>query len=196
MNELNRHTLRRALRRLRSHQPSEQLWSRISEDLDQPQPEELQRNTLREGLTNLPTYRAPGWLWDRVAHRLERRGSRHIWLGSMAAAVALLAALGWVLWPHPSNQILPAQASERRPSRELVIPEGEQADFLQHLNDQEKALLDCISHHPDLSPAAQAQWQQIRAWALQTEQLPPRAADSLIARRRALVNAMQAELCP
>ncbi len=194
MNESNRHTLQKALRRLSSHQPTKDLWDRIAEDLDRPTPDELRPETLHQGLNRLPRYRAPGWLWQHITRRLDRRPALPIgWMG-LAAALALLIGIGATLWPDAPSPESPIQASERRPARELVVPEGEEADFLQHLTPQEQALLACMEQHPALSEEQKAQWQQLRTWALQADSLPA-AADSLQAKREALVDRLRPQVC-
>lgn len=194
MNESNRHSLQEALRRMSSHQPREELWDHIAEDLDRPTPDEMHPETLRQGLNSLPRYRAPGWVWAGISHQLDRRVVRSGWLLGMAAALALLVGIGWAGWPHSPAPEPPLQASERRPLRELVVPEGEQADFLKHLSPQEQALLACLEQQPELSEEHQAQWQQLRTWALQADSLPA-AADSLQAKRKALAAQLQAQFC-
>jgi hypothetical protein len=192
MNESHRDPLRDALRQLPSYQPDEALWGHIREELAQAPTEEQHRETLTQGLAQLPTYRAPDWLWPRVATRLSQtRRVRTLWMSSLAAACALLIGLA-VAWPP--DPPVPVQASELRPTRELVLSEAQQADFLQHLTTQEQALLTCLEQQASLPESARVQWAQLREWAYQVDSLP-HLADSLAARRETVVASLQAQFC-
>lgn len=64
MKELNRHTLLKALEKLKVHIPSEEVWDKIDKTLDS-------EYILEEHLQNMPMHKAPDFVWDNIESGLE-----------------------------------------------------------------------------------------------------------------------------
>lgn len=113
MQEKNRETLRRALERLRSYAPGEELWSGVEAQLDRSPPV--------PGLDKLPTYAPPPQVWNTLNHDLDRDrvrqlGRRRIF--RVAAVAASLLLLVGLLFPltGSSPKVTVVVSEERAPS--------------------------------------------------------------------------------
>lgn len=105
MKEHNKKTLIEALSSLQEHEPPEELWMGIEEELeqhDQIVPPEL--------LKTLPMYEPPPSVWDGIAGELiPQRPAKVVRLGwqrvlSVAASVALVLVAYWQLQPEKALQ--------------------------------------------------------------------------------------------
>ncbi len=99
--EINRRTLKSALRKLPAYDPPDMVWDHIAESLHE--------NPLHAAIGNLPQYGPPAEVWEGIENKLEgetragakvKRLSTKAWFSAAAAIALLLVAIFWLL---PNN---------------------------------------------------------------------------------------------
>lgn len=67
MEELNKNTLKEALKKLPTYEPPELLWEQVNKDLNQVMP----RTALQAAIQALPEYNPPDFVWEHIQKNLE-----------------------------------------------------------------------------------------------------------------------------
>ncbi len=97
MTEHNKDRLKRALESLPSYEPQEELWDRLSHELDadssSSETELVGKQALDRAIRELPRYQAPQRLWGHIERKLNRTlPPVRSWLG-VAASVLLVMGI-------------------------------------------------------------------------------------------------------
>lgn len=100
MKELNRETLLTAIKKLKVHIPTEEVWDNIDKSLDS-------EYILEDHLHNMPTHTAPDFIWDAIESNLEEEvkpKSKLVFLRPLLAA-ASVALFGFFFFFNNGNLI-------------------------------------------------------------------------------------------
>jgi len=92
MEEKNKHSLKKAIDNLPKYTPGDQLWDKLSNNLDGANADDV----LHQALQKMTVYEAPDHIWDNIEAQLPRT-RKMIWLRPLAvgATIALLIGLAW-----------------------------------------------------------------------------------------------------
>lgn len=169
MKEENRDQLKAAIDQLPQYKAGPDIWDQLEGALDQAASKQDNELKLQVSTALLPTYDAPRSVWSRLERQLSGK-RRPLWLGRIAAAVVVLAAVGGLLvWQWPAEVQIPiSEQTNQQPTLDLPVAE---AIGMSVLREQEAELISCLEQHTD--------WAEIQAGAPFKRLQTLLAADSL-----------------
>ena len=169
MKEENRDQLKAAIDQLPQYKAGPEIWDQLETVLDQDASEQENELKLQVSTALLPTYEAPRSVWSRLERQLAGK-QRPLWLGRIAAAVVVLAAVGGLLvWQWPAEIQAPV-TEQINPQPSLDLPVAESMG-MSVLREQEAELISCLEQHTD--------WTKIQTGASFKRLQALLAADSL-----------------
>jgi len=119
MEEKNKHSLNKAINNLPKYSPKENLWGKLSDNLDEVQADA----PLHEAIKQLPTYHAPDSAWNNIEQKLPAV-RRKIWPQALAIAASLLLLIGFI-WNNNAEPFGPAVVKvihqEKQVSEEKLV---------------------------------------------------------------------------
>ncbi|MFK7921998.1 MAG: hypothetical protein AB8H47_08575 [Bacteroidia bacterium] len=147
MKEENRDQLKAAIDQLPQYKAGPEIWDQLEAALDQDASAKDNELKLEVSTALLPTYEAPPSVWNRLERQLTGK-QRPLWLGRIAAAVVVLAAVGGLLvWQWPAEVQIPiSEQTNQQPSLDLPVAE---AMGMSVLREQEAELISCLEQHRD-----------------------------------------------
>ncbi|TAE51989.1 MAG: hypothetical protein EAZ89_09245 [Bacteroidetes bacterium] len=204
MNEKNRHTLDKALRKLPQHSAPEDAWAQIEASLSH---ESSETAPMRDALKKLPLYEAPEGVWPRIEWQLQagmRVVRRHSLLAAAAVALCIVSigALGYYLRQAPESSAPPLQLSERQQRGQVHLTEAEIAVYQSEIAGAGHSLDSCLKLNPEAGKepdiaAALVVLGQVRDSLRQSlEMEADTAAQRLRMRHSLLQEALRSRVCP
>ncbi|MEM6347506.1 MAG: hypothetical protein AAF927_26705 [Bacteroidota bacterium] len=171
MKEENRDQLKAAIEQLPDYQAGPEIWDRLEAALDQEKTAQDNEIKMQVSTALLPTYEAPQSVWNRLEKQLGGK-RRPLWLGRIAAAVVVLAAIGGLaVWQRPEAGPPPPIAEQSNQQSSLDLPVAESIE-MSVLREQQAELLNCLEQHPD--------WESIQTGETFINLQALVAADSLV----------------
>lgn len=213
MKEKNKDILQDALGKLSLHQPEEETWDAIENQLSSMKEDDAHPETLKSAISNLPNYTAPNHIWKRIEQTLNAPSRKFSMPRRLAAAVIglmVLSALGYALFFNSPSipEEAPVYLSEKKLEDPIQLNQAEIVLYESQMEEVENQLKACLAqipepHNPEIT-AALLDIEILTATRdsltiiLETQQARPGAAPRLKRlelRRQKLIQKLQAELC-